>query len=140
MSDVTSIKQASYQEAEAGRIRSELRKATEENNKEYQQKITEHTQSMDRLSTTYDKEANNQKTNLERDLNIIRAKFAELKKKENDRFESEIKDLKQSHEDQKGELVINHTEEISRMDKSHKNFLENARQKFEAEKAKYQTA
>lgn len=140
MADISTIKRARFKEAETARHRFEMKKIREENQKQRQEIVENHDVSIEKMEKTFKTEESKEKIQLERELNFIRAKYAEMKRKENSRFEAEIRDLRKAHDEQRGEVTNSHAAEAETVEKSHRNFMENARKKFLEEKAKYETS
>ncbi len=84
----------------------------------------------------YNVKLSQEKNDLEMKLNEVRERYSERILKENERFESELSDLKRAHTDQVAELKTTQVKDIERMQKSQREYMENAKNKFESEKAK----
>lgn len=89
-----------------------------------------------RIKKDYDKKALDEQNRLEVQLINIRKKNNNMIKDENDRFTRMIEEIKANHETKLSEMEVSHGKEIEKRETEHTEYLENARQKFEAEKAR----
>ncbi len=91
-----------------------------------------------KIKTDYDKEALNEKNQMETKLIGIRKKNKEILEGENMRFERMVSELQDNHKTKLAELQIAQDKEIEKRESEHQIYLENAEQKFESEKVKYE--
>ena len=139
MANVAAIQQKAAQELQQKRHRMQMKKVRTENDKTYQAAAKEGEENLARLHKEYTARFSREKNELERKLRDIRIVYGDRIRQENDRYQSEIDDLKSAHEQQVGELKASQEQEIARISKEQASFVENARLKFEEQRAKYES-
>lgn len=140
MTDVTQVKNpqvAASRDAEAKRQVMEQRKLREQFVRELGEENEKNKLTVGNLKKDYDIKFSQEKGELDKKLVEVRDAFAERIRLENERFESELSLLKRAHADQVGEIKVSQVKEIENLNSSHKNYLDSAKTKFQAEKAKY---
>ena len=123
MSELNTLKAKRLQEREAIRHNAQLKRLKVENRREYEK--TRDTNSTDilRMQDRYDSEKSNMKTILE----------------EKKRLDLELINLKKIHNDKILEIKQNNHMEVEQLRASHKNTIDNARDRFIKQKMKWQT-
>ena len=86
-----------------------------------------------KISKDYRNEELTEKNKLEAKLIKLRRQNEDTIKREKERYESILSEMKSIHEGKVDELSISQTEEIEVLQNRHKDYLETARQKYEQE-------
>ena len=137
MADISNVKAARFQEMERKRHNYELKKLRSENHKKFQKEVKSNEAMMSRMRRDYEVQVKNLENDLERKLIETRAKHKRSITAENKRLNEELTNLKKAHQDQVGEVKISQDNEIENMVTSHRETLENAKQKYIREKQKW---
>lgn len=84
----------------------------------------------------YDRSVVDEQNKLQAQLAKIRGKNKELIKNEDLRYQKMVEETKSIHQQKIAELEISQDKEVEKQQTDHENYLDTARQKFEAEKMK----
>ena len=122
-----------HQEAVDARHQFEMRKKNRELKVELD-KVKEKNQStLVRISKEFDSNEVNERNKLEAKLTEIRRKNKQTIKDEDSRFKKMVDEIKSIHTSKIVELEISQDKEVQKQQEEHKDHLETARQKYEAE-------
>ena len=136
------IKQQAYQqkqEAMQTRQAFELRKENRALRAELDRLKDQNQAAIARIKKDFDKEAFQEQSELETKLNDIRSKNEEIITNEKKRYERIREESVLTHKQQLEELKISQDKEIEQQKEKHNEYMENAQQKFEAQKIKFES-
>lgn len=136
------IKQQAYQqkqEAMQTRQAFELRKENRALRAELDRLKDQNQAAIARIKKDFDKEAFQEQSELETKLNGIRSKNEEIITNEKKRYERIREESILTHKQQLEELKISQDKEIEQQKEKHSEYMENAQQKFEAQKIKFES-
>ena len=100
-------------------------------------KLNESTKStMAKIQKDYNKDVSHEKSQLETKLINLRKKNNNMLSEEAKRFDQIMNETKSIHKDKLAEIQISQDKEVEGKQLEHRDYLENAKLKFESEKAK----
>ncbi len=95
--------------------------------------------SLDRLEKDYNKQYQSENNELELKLLAIRKKNDALIKEEKDRYAKMVDEIKMNHQAKINEIEIAQSNEIEKKQTEHREYLENAENRFRLEQAKLES-
>ncbi len=139
MSDISQVQMQRFKDTEMKRASNELNTQKDVNNREYKKIVNTNEGVINDLRKGYDTQVDGLKNELEQKLLNARGHHDEVIKGEEERMAQELVNLKRKHIDQVQEIKTAQQGQIDDLNISHKNTLDNARQKFLKSKAKWET-
>lgn len=116
----------------------ELRKQSRENRNELNKIQEKKEAAISDIKKDFDGQVLKEQRQTEVKLTELRKKNEELLRNEDQRYERTLRELKTAHDEQMAELKLSQSKEIERQKEEHQNYLDNARNKFETAKVKYE--
>ncbi len=138
MADISTIKSLAAQETEYKRHRSQLKNIKKQNEQEYRKIAGSGKAMIDRIQKEQKSQVQTERLGMETKLTDIRKRYAIRIKNENEKFAQELSNLKSSHSQQRAELVESNEKQVASMMESQRNYLDEAKLKFEQEQNKYE--
>jgi hypothetical protein len=137
MNNIDQIKAQRFQESENKRYNMQMRKLRAEHDKSYKKEVDKNKTHMEQLKSENIAKIELLETELEKKLIEQREKHSRLLNMEKKRLDQELVTLKASHEGKVSELRMSNQGEIDELVEYHQKTLDNARQKYMKEKAKW---
>ena len=136
---LSNIRQRKHAEQEYASQQLELRRMKSENEKKIKKVITNNQTKLQETKKSYRLKTNDLENQLHKKLISLRTHQAEILREEQERLETELSGIKIRQANQIAELRQNNRNSIERINESHKEILENAKNKFMREKMKWET-
>jgi len=127
---------ARQMEAQETKHQFELRKEQRKLRAELDQTRNKNKDTIVTVRKDYERTVVDEQNKLQAQLTKIRNKNKELLKNEELRYQKMVEETKTNHKQKIVELEISQDKEVEKQQTDHENFLDTARQKFEAEKMK----
>lgn len=137
MNKIDQIKAQRFQESENKRHNMQMRKLRAEHDKSYKKEVDKNKAHMKRIKAEYEGKVDLLETELEKKLIEQREKHSRMLNMETKRLDQELATIKASHKGKVSELRNGQQEEIDELVAYHRKNLDNARQKYMKEKAKW---
>ena len=137
MNDISSIQAGKAQELENKQASLEMRKLRQEHSQIYEKTVKDNEAELRRMKDEYQAKIGMMQSELEQKLSQFRDKQNDVMSVEKERLQTELEDLRKAHGDQVVQLKESQKNQIDRMVESHNKTIDNARQKFEKEKMKW---
>tara|TARA_Y100000385_G_C12940693_1_gene570921 strand:+ start:109 stop:528 length:420 start_codon:yes stop_codon:yes gene_type:complete len=129
---------ARQMEAQETKHQFELRKEQRKLRAELDQTRNKNKDTIVTVRKDYERTVVDEQNKLQAQLTKIRNKNKELLKNEELRYQKMVEETKTNHKQKIVELEISQDKEVEKQQTDHENFLDTARQKFEAEKMKFE--
>lgn len=137
MSTVHDLKTQRYAEAETKRHTNEIQKLKVDNARTYNSEAKQKEVELKRMKDAYETRISSMKSEQERKLQDLRKKHESAYAEEDQRLKQELVNLKTNHRDQVEEIKIGQRNEVQDINEAHQKTLNNAREKFLKESAKW---
>lgn len=140
MTRINEVQLNHFKETENRRHNEEIRDLKAKNLDQYRDEVKQNEEMITRMRNEYDSKQQKIQAETERKLVELRRNQERTLAQEKKRLEQEMSNLKKTHEGQVVEIKKSQSHEISEIQESHQKTLDNARQKYLIEKAKWQPA
>lgn len=125
-------------ESQETRHQFEMRKEQRKLRAELDKSRNKNKDTMVTIQRDYERKVVDEQNKLQAKLTEIRSKNKELLKNEELRYKKMVEETKAIHKQKITELKISQDKEVEKQQTEHQNYLDTARQKFEAEKMKFE--
>ena len=137
MSNIDQIKAQRFQESENKRYNLQMRKLRAEHDKSFKKEVDKNKAHIERLKDENIGKIKTLETELEKKLIQQREKHSRIMDMEKKRLDQELVTLKASYQGKTAELRTSNQSEVDELVEHHQKTLDNARQKYMKEKAKW---
>ena len=137
MAEISSVRPTRNQEIQQKQRHNDLRNLETSYHETYADTVRKNEDMLKKTKSEYESKSVNMKNELEARLGNLRLKQAEKIALEQERLDSELKDLKKAHEDKKHELSETQENDLMKMNEAQANHLEVAKKNYEKNMSKY---